>query len=139
MKFIIIAIAAFLLIIGINMNKEYSKATISGNEINLEVVTSLEDQKRGLSNRDSLDYDTGMLFLYKDSKIRSFWMKEMKFSIDIIWIDENNTIIGIEENISPDSYPKKFISPKPIPFALELVGGWSREHGISVGEEVEFQ
>lgn len=138
MKFIIIAIAVFILLVGINMNKDYSKAIINGNEINLEVVTSLEDQKMGLSNRDLLDYDTGMLFLYEDLKRRSFWMKEMRFSIDILWIDENNTIIGIEESVSPDSFPERFISSKPVPFVLELVGGWSKEHRIRVGDTVEF-
>lgn len=140
MKYIIIAIVALILIFGINMNidKDYSKATINGNEISLEVISSIEDQIRGLSNRDSLDYDTGMLFLYKDSKTRSFWMKEMRFSVDILWIDENNIIVGIEKNVSPDSYPKKFISPKPVPFALELAGGWGMEHGLKIGDLVEF-
>ena len=138
MKFIIIAIALFILLIGISMNKDYSRVIINGDKINLEVVTSIEDQKRGLSNRDLLDYDTGMLFLYEDSKRRSFWMKEMRFSIDILWIDENNTIIGIEESVSPDSFPERFVSPKPVSFVLELVGGWSKEHGLKIGDTVEF-
>lgn len=139
MKFIIIAIViAVTSIVVINMNTNYAKAIINGNEITLEIVTSLEDQRRGLSNRDSLEYNSGMLFVYKDLTIRSFWMKEMEFPIDILWIDENNMIIGIEENVLPDSFPDKFISPEPVRFVLELIGGWSVEHDVKIGDLVDI-
>lgn len=139
MKFIIIAIVvAVTSIVVINMNTNYSKAIINGNEITLEVVTSIEDQRRGLSNRGSLEYNSGMLFVYKDLAIRSFWMKEMEFPVDIFWIDENSMIIGIEENVLPESFPDRFISPKPVPFVLELSGGWSLENDVKIGDLVDI-
>jgi len=51
-----------------------------------------------------------MLFVFEEPKIRSFWMKDMSFPIDIIWVDEGLEIVGIEKRISPNTYPKTFES-----------------------------
>ena len=140
MKFLFVIGIVVLLIfmIDIRSKQDFSKMIVNGKEINLEVVKTLEDKRRGLSGRDSLDADAGMLFLFEDSANRSFWMKEMNFPIDILWIDENREIVGIEENVFPNSFPQKFLSPKPVPFVVEVNGGWSREHKIKVGDTVEF-
>ena len=140
MKFLFVIGIVVLLIfmIDISSKQDFSKMIVNGKEINLEVVKTLEDKRRGLSGRDSLDADAGMLFLFEDSAVRSFWMKEMNFPIDILWIDENMEIVGIEESVSPNSFPQKFLSPKPVPFVVEVNGGWSREHKIKVGDTVEF-
>ena len=140
MKFLFVIGIVVLLIfmIDISSKQDFSKMIVNGKEINLEVVKTLEDKRKGLSGRDSLDIDVGMLFLFEDSAIRSFWMKEMNFPIDILWIDENREIVGIEESVSPNSFPQKFLSPKPVPFVVEVNGGWSREHKIKVGDTVEF-
>lgn len=136
----------FLFIIGtlLIMNsqheqKEFSQMIVNGYRVSLEVARSLEEKRKGLSDRDSLFEDAGMLFLFETPAIRSFWMKDMKFAIDILWIDEQGIIVGMEENISSDSFPQRFRSPKPVPYVVEVSAGWAASHSVKVGDKTRFQ
>jgi uncharacterized membrane protein (UPF0127 family) len=111
-------------------------AVINGNRVDLEIVRTSEEQQRGLSGRELLAENAGMLFVYKEPAIPGFWMPDMNFSIDIIWIDENRNIIGVAENISPDTFPETFSPPSPILYVLEVNAGWSEIHNISADDEV---
>ena len=77
-----------------------------------------------------------MLFVYDEPDIPSFWMKDMKFSIDIIWIDENNKVVGIEKNINPETYPQTFAPSRQILNVLEVNAGWSDAHSIEIGDKI---
>jgi len=92
----------------------------------------------GLSGRPALGKNEGMLFIFDESKVRHFWMKEMNFPLDIVWIDENKTVAGISRNILPESYPETFSSVVPVQYVLEIKPNTSEEKGIMVGEKVEF-
>src|SRR3989344_4303524 len=67
-----------------------------------------EKRIKGLGGLNSIPRDYGMFFIFDTSNFLSIWMKDMLFPIDIIWIDENFTIVHLEKNISPDTYPKIF-------------------------------
>jgi uncharacterized membrane protein (UPF0127 family) len=66
-------------------------------------------------------------------------MKDMKYSIDIIWINGAGEIIDINEHVSPDTYPTTFYPPQPIRYVLETRDGFVREKGIKIGDIVEIK
>lgn len=96
---------------------------LNGQKINLEIARTPTEMARGLSGRASLPADSGMLFVYQEDVMPAFWMKEMRFNLDIIWLDKNWQIVGLEKNISPQTYPQTFSPPKPIRYVLEVNAG----------------
>lgn len=117
---------------------------ISGSlNVQAEIPTSANSRKKGLSDRDSLPIDQGMLFVFDSSANHTFWMKDMKFAIDIIWIDEDKKIVHIAENISPepdkqDAELTRYSSPTPSKFVLELNAGLTKLNNLKVGDLVDF-
>ena len=106
--------------------------------INAEISDNPITLTLGLSGRQSLDEDAGMVFLFKDIELYDFWMKDMKFPIDIIWIDSEKKVVGIEKNVSPDTYPETFASPIPLSTVLELNAFGSEKFGIATGTILVF-
>lgn len=99
----------------------------------VSVAETLVEKKRGLSDKGELKENEGMLFIFDEPDKHGFWMKDMKFSIDIVWIQDNQ-IVFIEKNVSPDTYPTMFYPSKPANLVLELPGGFCDAHSISVGD-----
>jgi uncharacterized membrane protein (UPF0127 family) len=124
-----------------------SKNTISAKEtlihapngfIKAELATSSEQLETGLSGRQSLDPGSGMLFVFPVVASRGFWMRNMSFPIDIIWIDKNKTVIGVTKDVDPASYPNIFFPPQPVKYVLELNAGYAEENGIASGTPLTF-
>jgi uncharacterized protein len=99
-------------------------------------TTALEAQ--GLSGRDSLPPDTGMLFAFAKPDTYGFWMKDMKFSLDLIWIDPNMQIIKIDQNLAPDTYPQAFLPPAPVEYVVEVPAGFAQGHSLKVGQNLSI-
>lgn len=110
------------------------------NDINLtlEVADTFIKRAKGLSGREGISDDQGMLFVFKKPDLHSFWMKGMKFSIDIVWIDENLKIVEISKNVSPESFAKTFRPTKSVQYVLEIKAGWVDEHSIKEGDGLSF-
>ena len=104
--------------------------------LKIEIADDPIEQSQGLSNRESLASDCGMLFIFPQPTMPGFWMKDMKFSLDLIWIDANSEIVEITKNVSPTTYPKSFTPPSPIKYVLEVNAGWADENDINTGDEV---
>ena len=102
------------------------------------IADTPDKQRQGLSGRPSLEQDQGMLFLFDRSLVRSFWMKEMNFPIDIIWIDENKRITGYKQNALPESFPETFGSEVPVQYVFEVNAFETSRRGIELGDVVEF-
>lgn len=109
--------------------------TINGSAIDAEIADSDAERNQGLSGRESLPQDRGLLFVYSDSGFYRFWMKDMKFAIDIIWLDENFKIIDITPNLSPATYPNDFTSTQPSRYVLEVNAGTAEKNGWQIGQE----
>lgn len=105
--------------------------------INVEIADTPWEQYQGLSNRSSLCANCGMLFIFPDRKIREFVMRDMKFSLDIIYIS-NGEIIKIDHNLAPEgSQPQNiYNSGSAADKVLELRGGFCEENGIRVGDSI---
>jgi hypothetical protein len=74
----------------------------------------------------------------KSGSSYEFWMKNMKFPIDIVWINENKTAVDVTSNVSPATYPKTFTSKKPAKYVLELRSGNAQRMNIAPGVPLQF-
>ena len=83
-----------------------------------------------------------MLFVYGDASVRGFWMYEMRFCLDIIWIDDGR-LVGAAQDACPASGPgaviPRFQSPEPVQYVLEVEAGWMAEHDVIIGADVEIE
>jgi uncharacterized membrane protein (UPF0127 family) len=119
-----------------------SEILVGGVPLTVELAYQPADLQRGLGYRDGLAPGTGMLFLFEQPAPRSFWMKGMRFCLDIIWI-EGGAVQGAAESVCPDpadiddaDRPTQK-SPSPVSYVLEVPAGWMAEHGVTTGTAVE--
>jgi uncharacterized protein len=112
--------------------------TPNGLTINAKVADTPEKRTLGLSGSDPLGNNEGMLFIFPTAGRYGFWMKNMLFAIDIIWIDQDGIIVHIENNVPPESFPQSFISPVDAVYVLEISAGMSSRFGLTVGERVSI-
>src|SRR3989344_805121 len=80
--------------------------TIGSTKIEVEIASTPAQYKLGLSGRESLVEGQGMLFVFTQPNRDGFWMKDMHFSLDILWADSNGKIITIAHDISPSTFPQ---------------------------------
>lgn len=112
---------------------------IGGEDISVEIADTPEEQTRGLSGRKSMEKNQGMLFIFDNSGKYSFWMKEMSFSLDFIWIS-GNMVVEVTQNVKPEDYqpPKVLIPKNKIDKVLEVSAGTAGRLGIKEGDKIEF-
>lgn len=112
---------------------------INDNKLYVEIAKSSLEKAKGLSGRKTLGQNEGMLFVYQSLTMPSFWMKEMFFPIDIVWI-RNGKVIEVSKNISSKNLPlPETISPKEqINMVLEVNAGVADDLEIHPGNEVSF-
>lgn len=115
---------------------------INEKKVLVEIAKTPAEQATGLGFRDSLGKDDGMLFIFEEKTTPGFWMKNMKFSIDIIWIS-GEKITGISENIRPPTGAANenltvYSPPKPVNYVLEVNAGFAAENGIKIGDKILF-
>lgn len=84
------------------------------------VADEPHEWRQGLSGTPSLPDQTGMLFVFDTEDRYGMWMRDMNYALDILWIDNTFTVVHIEENVTPDTYPRVFTSPQPARFVLEV-------------------
>src|SRR6185436_16930434 len=111
---------------------------IKGEIVHVSIADTNESRQQGLSGRPGLARDEGMLFIFPNDGTYSFWMKNMRFSIDIVWLSADGTILYIAQNISPDTYPQSFAPPVPARYVLELPAGYAAAHHVQEGDKVEL-
>lgn len=100
------------------------------------VVRHEAERIRGLSGRTSLGPTEGMLFVFAENDYHGIWMKDMKFPIDIMWIDEKGTIIDAVESALPESFPRVFEPKIPARYVIETNANFMDSFNINVGDKV---
>ncbi len=116
---------------------------VKGHKLTVTEAKTMPEQERGLGGVTSLDDDHGMLFIFPDSALRTFWMKDMLMSIDIIWIREG-AIVGIEDSVpaptagEQDTALPLYHSPETADHVLETAAGFSKRKGIGIGDRIEY-
>jgi hypothetical protein len=98
-----------------------------------EVASTADERAQGLMYRDEVPDGTGMLFVFPDSRVRSFWMANTYVALDIAYMDPSFRVVDIVamEPLVTDSYP----SQAPAMFGLEVRQGWFAEQGIGIGAQ----
>ena len=113
---------------------EKSVAVLGETQLILIIADDPEERERGLSYTASLPEKQGLFFIYEDSGMHGIWMKDMNYSIDILWLDSAKEVIDIVENASPESFPKVFLPNSSSKYVLEVNAGFVKKHGIKKGD-----
>lgn len=145
----------FLIVIGISLSQNYFKdnplqlpflktptITIGKQTFKLYVAKSNKEKEIGLSEKKSLPPDFGMLFSFEKPDYYSFWMKNMQFPIDILFIN-GKKIVKIYQNVQPPTSKEESLpiyqSEKPADKVLEINSGLSQKYNFKEGDEVKIE
>lgn len=99
----------------------------------VSVAADRESRRQGLSGVTGLPEYGGKLFIFETSGKHGIWMKDMLFPIDVLWFDEQFTLIHVEQNMTPESYPAVFAPPTDARFVLEVNAYTAEALNLSVG------
>jgi uncharacterized membrane protein (UPF0127 family) len=105
----------------------------------LELADENAEQANGLMYRRELCANCGMLFVFENNKVRSFWMKNTFISLDIIFITENGLVDIVHENTEPESKSPTYDSLNPVTYVLEIPSGRAKELHIEKGVVLNIQ
>ena len=109
---------------------------ISGQSIPVQIAKSPLEQSLGLGGRSCIGDRQGMLFVFDKPGYYPFWMKSMKFPIDIIWIGVDNNVVDFQQNVQPSSYPHTFVNQSPAKKVLEMAADSAQTLNISTGTHI---
>jgi uncharacterized membrane protein (UPF0127 family) len=109
----------------------------------LEIPVSIADteasREQGLSGTLSLLANSGKLFVFPSPGNYGFWMKDMNYALDFVWIGSDLKIVGITPDIAASTYPQIFYPPAPAQYVLEVNSGFSTRVGLKVGEQLSYK
>lgn len=121
---------------------EQKTVTVNNTQFTVEIARSAQERAKGLSGRNELTADGGMLFVFDKENVRpTFWMKDTYIPLDIIWINDGK-VSQITENVqpvplsTPDSKITMYLPHEPIDYVLEVLGGTIKASKIKVGDTV---
>ncbi|WP_224369297.1 DUF192 domain-containing protein [Hyalangium versicolor] len=106
--------------------------------VEVEVAATGDSRQRGLMWRTEMAAGKGMLFLFPEEEVQSFWMRNTLISLDMVFINAEKRIVGIVERAEPRTYTARSVGI-PSQFVLEVPGGWCQSVGVTKGSTVEFE
>jgi hypothetical protein len=120
-----------------------ARLSVGGHKLSVELAVTPAERQHGLSDRDALAEDAGMLFDMGQVGTPDFWMKDMRFPLDMVWIDARKHVAGVTADVqpqpgAPDSALKLYRSPAAIRYVLELNAGAAKKLGFTTGASVDF-
>lgn len=141
----LVGLVIYLLASGQKPIKEgQHEISVAGNKVFVEIMDTDAKRAMGLSGRSSLSQKEGMLFVFEEKDIMpAFWMKNMQFAIDIIWINDGK-VVQVDKNIpapSPQTPDSQLVLYKPeesIDYVLEVASGFSEKNKVVVGSEISL-
>ena len=118
----------------------YKETTVSLDGVSLasQIADTQALQEQGLSGTPSLSEGHAMLFVFSTPGKYAFWMKDMNYAIDMIWLGADKKVVYVKDHATPDSYPQMFVSNDPAQYVIEVPDGFARSHGVKVGDQVVF-
>lgn len=144
-SFLVVFVFVSLLLNVPSKKTDIKYVNIGGQKITVELATTVTEQEKGLSGRTNLNENTGMLFVFNKLGVYPFWMKDMNFPIDMIWLapieggdGSEVKIVYIKKNATPDSYPQSFGTIVPAKYVLEARAGFSEANHLEVGDSASF-
>jgi hypothetical protein len=110
----------------------------NGQAYHLAVAKTESVQEKGLGDRESMPVNQGMLFIFDAPAVRCFWMKDMHFPLDIIWLNSAKQVVFIESKVSQNTYPQSFCPPELAKYVIELNAGQAATANIQIGQTLSF-
>ena len=107
-------------------------------ELDIEIADNDFERETGLMYRESMADDQGMLFIFEDSKPRSFYMKNTEIPLDIIYFGSDSTAVSFQKDAEPNDLTA-LPSNEPAQFVLEVNAGLADEWGLEVGDKIDFE
>jgi uncharacterized protein len=135
---ILIAIVAILALSLLLFPNDKVVLKIGDTRLLVEVVDTQKERIQGLSGREGLEKNNGMLFVFDNEDSHGIWMKDMNFAIDILWIDSDFNIVNIKKYANPESYPEIFLPQTPNKYVLEVNVGFLEKNDIKIGDKINF-
>ncbi len=114
-----------------------SRLSAAGQSFEIDYATTDSERVKGLSGRQGIAADYVLLFDFQDPAERCFWMKDMNFAIDMIWVDANKKITAIESNVKPETYPTNFCHGNAV-YVAEFAAGTANRLGLKPGDQLKF-
>jgi len=138
-RWVKLVVAVLVIIIGATviwwqMSEDQATLSLNGELYHVTIMRTDAELQKGLSGTSSLPSGDGMLFVFPDGVVPVMWMKDMKYSIDMVWLNDDHQVVYTVENATPDSYPKKFQAPVSAHYVLELPSGTIKKTNIKNGE-----
>lgn len=127
---------------GCAVKSDLSTIQINGHVFNVEIADSDAEHYQGLSGREDLAENTGMLFVFDDYKVRNFVMRDMNFPLDIVWIKDDKVIECEKDTPILEVITQvitQVISPEAINYVLEINTGLCEEYNIKKGDGVDIK
>lgn len=107
--------------------------------IEARIATTPQQLTAGLSDTPNLAPNHGMLFVMSRPSRWQFWMKDMHYNLDIIWLNTHKSVVYIAPNLSPSTFPKTYAPPQSNTlYVLEVPAGTAQQHHITIGTQVHF-
>jgi hypothetical protein len=115
-----------------------------GGSLSVEVASTVEQRAVGLSNRDSLDANAGMIFDLGDTRVPAFWMKDTRIPLDMVWVREDGTVASVTADVQPqpgvpDADLASYSPAEPVRYVVELNAGTAKRLGIDSGDRLRFE
>ncbi len=118
--------------------EQQPQVTLKGRTFTVEIADTPAARGRGLMYRNSLAEDRGMLFIYDDDALRSFWMKNTLISLDILYFDSDLQLINVIRGAQPCRYQPcpGYPSKAPARYVLELQSGMAETLAVKPGDRL---
>jgi uncharacterized protein len=120
-----------------------TEVRVGDRAIHVEVASTAAQSARGLGYRDALDADAGMIFDLHGSRVQVFWMKGMRFALDMVWIDSGKQIVQVTTGIPPepnvpDDRLRRYSPDVPVAYVIEVNSGAASRLGLTQGTQLAF-
>jgi len=142
---IIVVVGGLLIVLILFLNDRaqapsitYKQLILNKKTYRLEVVNTSAGLEKGLSGRTSLPADQCMLFIFKSPAPYGFWMKDMHFPLDIIWLNAGKEVVYTKENLQTSTYPVIFKPTSPSLYTLECNAGFAAQNQLVEGQMLSF-
>ena len=112
---------------------------IAGQSVKVDLALTPLEQEQGLSGRTELGPNEGMLFVFDTPGKYSFWMKDMLFPIDMIWLAPDSRVVYVKKDARSESYPESFTPNEEAKYVLEVSSGFSERYNLQIGDRAEFK
>lgn len=120
-------------------NLTFTRSDSAITDIAIEIAETEGSITQGLMHRKSMPFNQGMLFIFPDSEVRSFWMKNTIIPLDIIYVNSDLEIVAIKDHTTPFSTDSVPSDDKEAKYVVEVNAGFAGKYGIKEGDKVSFE